>query len=133
MEFILPIAPRTKKNHGRVVMMGRYPRVLPSKQYIEFEDKVVKFISACMPNFETIDYPINLKALYYQDADRKSDLTGFNQALHDALVKAGVLLDDNHKIIVRTDGSEVFVDRENPRVEIKIERLEGYDHYIREE
>ena len=52
------------------------------------------------------------------------DLTNLLNATNDILVKAGVLEDDNCKIVVSHDGSRVFYDKENPRVEIEITEVE---------
>lgn len=51
----------------------------------------------------------------------KVDITNLHSALHDILVKVGVLEDDNYKIVASTDGSRVFVDEGNPRTEVEIE------------
>ncbi|PID82024.1 MAG: hypothetical protein CSB16_03440 [Clostridiales bacterium] len=67
-----------------------------------------------------IDYPVNVKSVYYRATRHKVDLNNLHSALHDCLVKAGVLEDDNYKIIASTDGSRVEIDKENPRVEIEI-------------
>lgn len=75
------------------------------------------------PLIPTIDYPVNIKALYYMPTRRKVDLVNLHSALHDSLVAANVLLDDNSQIVVSTDGSRVLYDRVNPRTEIIIERL----------
>ena len=37
IKFTLPVIPRTKKNNGQIVMRGSYPKLLPSKQYLQFE------------------------------------------------------------------------------------------------
>jgi Holliday junction resolvase RusA-like endonuclease len=58
------------------------------------------------------------------DMRRKCDLTNLNEALHDILVKCGVLKDDNSKIVAATDGSRVLYDKQNPRTEVYIEPLE---------
>lgn len=120
----IPTAPRTKKNHGQLVTLktGRQ-MMLPSKAYVAFEKEVVKFIKEHFPNFEPINEPINFKCLFYKDRDYKADLTGYLQAIQDALVKAKFLADDNHKIIVSTDGSRVLLDRECPRVVVVIDYL----------
>ena len=126
LEFTIPVAPRTKKNHPQLVTLktGR-TMMLPSKQYRGFEKEVVKFVNNEFPNIEPIDKPINLCCKFYKDKDYKSDLLGYLQAIQDALVKAKLLLDDNHKIVKTTDGSEVFLDRNNPRVEVSITFKEG--------
>jgi Holliday junction resolvase RusA-like endonuclease len=126
LEFTIPVAPRTKKNHGQIVTLktGR-TMMLPSKQYREFEKEVVKFVDNNFGNIEPIDKPINLCCKFYKDKDYKADLMGYLQAIQDALVKAKLLLDDNHKIVETTDGSKIFLDRNNPRVEVSITFKEG--------
>ena len=51
---------------------------------------------------------------------RKVDLINLHSALHDSLVAANILLDDNCAIIKSTDGSRVMFDKNNPRTEITI-------------
>ena len=121
MKIIIPIAPRTKKNHSRVVMRGKYPKVLPSEQFEEFQED-------CFPYLYQyrglkIDYQINLKCTFYQDANRVVDLCGYLQAIQDILVHYEILKDDNIRIVQSVDGSRVFTDKQSPRVEIEIERL----------
>jgi Holliday junction resolvase RusA-like endonuclease len=54
-----------------------------------------------------------------------SDLCNHLASTCDILVKAGVLADDNSKIVVSHDGSRVLYDKQNPRVEIEITREGG--------
>ena len=70
-----------------------------------------------------IDYPINVKCVYYRENKRRIDLSNLLSATNDLLVDSGVLKDDNCKIIVSHDGSEVRYDKDNPRVEIEIEAI----------
>jgi Holliday junction resolvase RusA-like endonuclease len=73
-------------------------------------------------NFKlTIDYPVNVKCLFYMQTHRIVDLNGLIQSIDDILVKGGVLQDDNSRIVVAHDGSRVLYDKKNPRVEIYIE------------
>lgn len=62
--------------------------------------------------------------MYYMATRRKVDLANLIEATCDILVKAGVLADDNSKIVAAHDGSRVELDRKNPRVEIEIEGME---------
>lgn len=125
MKFTLPIAPRTKKNHSQLVTLknGRQ-MLLPSKSYKEFEKDVCSWVKLNMNEIEPISSPVNMACRFYKDKDYRSDLPGYLQAICDALVKANVFTDDNHKIICSTDGSEVLLDRKNPRIEIEITKLE---------
>jgi Holliday junction resolvase RusA-like endonuclease len=57
--------------------------------------------------------------------NRRVDLCNLLEASCDILVDAGILADDNSKIVVAHDGSRVRYDKQNPRVEIEIERVEN--------
>lgn len=117
MKFIIPVEPRTKKNSQRIVMAGKYPKILPSKQYEEFEAQALWYIEAL-----GIDYPVNIKAIFYMKTKRRVDLVNLLESLDDVLVKAGAITDDNANIIKSHDGSRVRHDKDNPRIEIEIER-----------
>ena len=52
------------------------------------------------------------------------DLTNLLAATCDILTDYGVIADDNYKIVVSHDGSRVLFDKDRPRVEIEIERIE---------
>ena len=130
ISITIPVKPRTKKNHMQLVTLktGRQ-MLLPSRQYKEFEKEVVEVIDdlrmkECIP-LTAIGYPINLKCIFYKEKDYKADLTGYLQAIQDALVKAKVIADDNHKVVESTDGSKVYLDRNNPRIEIEITKTGG--------
>ena len=42
------------------------------------------------------------------------------------MVKSGLILDDNRDIIAAHDGSRVFHDKHNPRIEITISEMKEY-------
>ena len=121
LKIEIPIEPVTKKNHSQVVMIKGRPLVLPSKPYQEYERKCKQY----MPLLEKpIDYPINLKCIFYKGTHRKCDITILLQAVCDILVKYKVLEDDNYSIVASVDGSYVDYDKENPRTEIYITKKE---------
>lgn len=121
IKFTIPIAPVTKKNHSQIIFRGRRPKLIPSEQYLQYEKDAAWF----MPKLEEpIESKINIKAIYYMNTNRIVDLVGLHQALCDVLVKYGVIKDDNSRIVATMDGSEVRLDRKNPRTEIEIERVE---------
>ena len=127
-KFTIPVKPRTKKNHSQLVTLKTGRQILlPSKTYAEFEKAVKKWYTEAPDNIQNIyvDYPINLKCLFYKEKNYKSDLAGYLQAIQDTLVKVGMLEDDNHYIVESTDGSRVYLDRENPRIEVIITESEN--------
>lgn len=102
-------------------MAGRYPKVLPSKQYQAYEETCLLQITGKYR--QKIDYPINLKCLYYMPTRQKVDMTNLMSATHDILVAGCVIDDDNSKIVKSVDGTRVYLDRDRPRVEIEIEEF----------
>lgn len=85
---------------------------------ILLEKEVVAWVKDNFDNLEPINCPINLCCHFYKEKQFHSDLVGYLQAIQDALVKARLLEDDNHEIVMTTDGSQVFLDKQNPRIEV---------------
>lgn len=131
MKFTIPVAPRTKKNSQSFVTLktGR-TLLLPSKTYKEFEKNVVLWAKANLFGFKPISNPVNMDCKFYMDKNYKSDLVGYLQAIQDALIKAKVIEDDNHNIISTVNGSEVLLDRKNPRIEVTITPKELKDNVV---
>ena len=118
MKIVFSCIPTTKKNSPRIVYAGKYPKLLPSKQYMQHRSECIAQLrpEQCIG----LDTPVNLKALYYMPSRRRVDLVNLLEATCDILVDGGVLRDDNCKIVAGHDGSRVLYDKENPRVEITI-------------
>ena len=98
MQITIPLNPITKKNHGRIVQKklasGKtLPIMLPSEAYINYEKECKQY----MPKLnKPIDYPVNLRCLYFMETKRKCDITNLLQATCDVLVKYKVIEDDNY-------------------------------------
>lgn len=121
LHFTVPLVPVSKKNHQQIFVnkgTGK-PFISPSKQYREYEQNALWFI----PKGTQIDYPVNVQCLFYMPTRRRCDLTNLLEAMDDVMVKAGLLLDDNYSIIAAHDGSRVLYDKQNPRTEVYIERM----------
>lgn len=93
-----------------------------SKQYKEYEQKAGYFIPYKWRMLET---PVNIKCLYYMQTHGNVDLTNLLEATDDILVRYGVIKDDSSKILVSHDGSRVYYDKDDPRVEIEITEVKG--------
>lgn len=120
--FTIPINPVTKKNSSIPIKTKTGKLIIiPSKAYQKYERSVKEYMP---PVGVPINYPVNVEAHYYIGRNSKYDLTNLHEALHDVLVKYNVLEDDNHRIIISTDGSRVSVDREFPRTEVVISHEE---------
>lgn len=77
-----------------------------------------------VPKKTLIDYPVEVKCLFYMPTRRKCDLTNMLEAIDDIMVKAGLLKDDNYTIIESHDGSRVLYDKDRPRTEVYITQIE---------
>lgn len=115
----IPLNPVTKKNHMQIVSNGKRPFVIQSTAYREYEKNAMYFIRPL-----GIDYPVNVKCLFYMKTHRRVDLVNLLEAIDDILVKAGAFKDDNCEIVAGHDGSRVYYDKERPRTEIYIEEIE---------
>jgi Holliday junction resolvase RusA-like endonuclease len=120
IKFTVPLTPITKKNSQRIIMRGNKPCILPSEKYKEYESIALWYIPK---RGMAIDFPVNVKCIFYMPNNRLCDLTNHLESIDDVMVKAGLLKDDNYKIIVSHDGSRVFVDKDNPRTEVEITKI----------
>ena len=128
--------PRTKKNHMMIAGAGSKCPVCkkPSKQWIRqgsFHDEystAAKWQLIPRPP-KPIECPVNVKCVFYMETRRRVDKSNLEASIHDILVDAGILADDNRDVIATTDGSMVLYDKGNPRVEITITKLEGYEQW----
>lgn len=118
MAFTIPLNPVPKKNSQSIVK-GRN-----GKPIIVQNDRWKKYEKACkefMPKLdEPISEPINIRYLFYRDSYRRVDASNLIEGADDLLVKYGVVLDDNFTIVKGHDFTRVFVDKENPRTEVRI-------------
>ena len=119
--FTIPLAPVTKKNHQRILKNRSTGKsfVAPSKQYEQYEAASLWYIPK---RGNPIDFPVSVKCLFFMPNNRVCDLSNHLEAIDDIMVKAGLLKDDNYKILASHDGSRVLVDRQNPRTEVYITR-----------
>lgn len=118
MKFTIHTDPRTKKNSSQIFVAGNRHFVAPSKAYKSFESDCLRLIPGKYKC--AVESPVNLKGVFYMGTKRKVDLCNLLSALCDVLVVANVIADDNSGIVVSHDGSRVFYDKINPRIEVEI-------------
>lgn len=109
--------PRTKKNSQRLVRVGVRMVPLTSAAYEQYRADFLRQVVGRRPRIET---PVNVRCVYYMRTRRRVDLVNLLEATNDLLVDAGILMDDNSLIVAGHDGSRVYYDKLNPRVEIEI-------------
>jgi Holliday junction resolvase RusA-like endonuclease len=120
ISLILHAPPRTKKNSGQFVSIGKGEKkrtiMLPSKAYREWEQLVLGQAKKQAGDL-CIDYPVNARLMIYRER-ATGDAVGYYQAVADALEKAGLLKND--RFIVSWDGSRLLKDAAQPRVEVEL-------------
>ena len=123
MKITIPVVPRSKKNSQQIIINPRTkrPMIIQSKLYANYERECGKFLKEYK---SSIDYSINLKIEFYVPDKRKRDIANYIEAIQDILVKYEVIKDDNYNIIESLDGTRMHIDKENPRVEIEITKIE---------
>ena len=123
LTFTLYGNPATKKNSMRIIDVNgrggkKFKKLLPSKAFEDYEADCLRQITG--DRRLDIDSPVNVKCLYYMQTRRRVDLVNLLEATDDILVASGVLEDDRCDIVHSHDGSRVYWDKRNPRVEITI-------------
>ena len=122
--------PRTKKNSLMIAGKGRRcpacgklekQWVRQSKAHDAFAE-AAKWQLRPVPT-EPISSLVNVRCLFYMKTRRIVDGLNLLATIDDLLVSAGILADDNSRIVAGHDGSRVLYDPINPRVEITITKL----------
>lgn len=124
LAFVIPGAPRTKKNSQQV---ARLPdgsmRIVPSKAYREW----LKLVRATLPRASGGRFTVqldpriryNVAAVFHRHADT-GDAVGYYQGLADVLEDAG--LTSNDRQFTQWDGSRLAVSR-FPRTDVTLTRI----------
>lgn len=116
MHITIPGNPITKKNSQRMIRHGNRWMPIPSRRFRDYEKNCGQYIT----ERPMIDYPVNVKCVYFMETHRIVDLTNLLSATCDILTTWQVIADDNCKIVYSHDGSYVDYDKDNPRAEITI-------------
>lgn len=125
--YIIPLDPRTKKNHQTIAGKGPacYVCGKRAKQYIrqghantEYAARAAQYLHP-KPK-KPIEGPVRIVYRLYMQTRRRVDDLNLYAALDDILVHEGILKDDNISVIRSRDRSRVFHDKENPRAEVYI-------------
>jgi Holliday junction resolvase RusA-like endonuclease len=119
-EAVIPIEPRSKKNSQQICINSRTKRpfVKQNDKYVQFEKDCGFFLKQKPP--APIDYPVNVKCIFYRSTRIRCDLVNLQEAILDVLTRYEIIADDNFNIVATMDGSTVLIDKDNPRIEITI-------------
>jgi len=112
--------PYVKKSNQRTVMFHGRIRKVDTPRYKEWHESARLQLLGHRKPSEPISVPVNLRCHFYMKTHGRVDLSALYEGIQDVLVEMDILADDNYKIVSSHDGSRVFYDKENPRMEIEI-------------
>lgn len=121
LTLVLLGAPRTKKNHGRVLQRGKRKVHVQSEAHEAWNASAQMQLAKFRASTDwtlPIKSPVNCRALFFRDAER-GDFIGYAQALADALQEGGIVENDSQ--IRSWDGSRLLVEKANPRIIVSLE------------
>ncbi|MBS5407430.1 MAG: RusA family crossover junction endodeoxyribonuclease [Veillonella sp.] len=117
IDIVFKGRPITKKNHGQIVKRGNKLGYIQSEAYRNYEDACLWQLAGKKLHISGI---VVVECKYYLPNKRSwPDLIGLLQATSDILTKAKVI-DDDKWICSYGDSCIAGIDKENPRVEIRI-------------
>lgn len=124
VKYTIKLPPITKKNSQQILMNKKTgkPFIMPSAKYRQYEKDAEWFLKPKPPR--PIECAVNVKCLFYMPTRRRADLNNLLEAATDLLVHAGILADDHYGIVASHDGSRCIWDKDNPRTEITITKIE---------
>ena len=123
LSITIPLTTVSKKNSQRIVIVRGRPMIIPSKVYKDYEKAAVALLRQQYSG-EPIATEVNVAMVFYMPTHRRVDLVNLQEACLDVLVTAGILQDDNSKIVACMDESYVTYDKKNPRTEITITEVD---------
>lgn len=122
----------TKKN-SQVIAFNQTthkPFISQNPRYKAWCKEVIKQLNAWTDRPQLpFDVPVRLTYIFYKDTKRLCDDLNLSAAMDDILVQAGVLADDNRDCVESHDGTRVLYDKSNPRVEVTITEMKGWEQW----
>jgi len=126
IKITIPYMCRPKKNSQQIIFNKRThrPMIIQSEQYREFEKLCGLYLKPIAKELKTpINYPINLKCIFYFPDRRRRDTVNMLEAIQDILVKYKVLEDDNYTIVASLDGTRSYYEKGKEETIIEIEEV----------
>lgn len=116
--------PIVKKNNQHVSFRGPRPTKYNTPAYTRWLRSANYQLNYSPTPDSPIDEPVILLCKFFMQSRRRVDLSALYEGIQDLLVKRGVLADDNSNIVIGHDGSRVYYDKDNPRMEISVLRAD---------
>ena len=126
LTFTILGPPRTKGNSPRIAQTRTGRRfVLPSKASEIWENAAIAQVQVRMHRYHGTTFHEgqrwNCRALIYRERNGPGDASNYYKAIGDALERGGAVTNDRY--IASWNGSDVLLDRKNPRVEIELSEV----------
>lgn len=131
-EFTLPLSVmlkrKTKKDVKISVNLNAF-RSMHHRTYTEAKVEYCRVMGKQIRSFDPVAGKLHAHYDYYAAMDNGPDLDNFvggaKKYFQDAMVKHGLIEDDNVNFIVSNSEKYRGIDRKNPRIEVSITVLEG--------
>lgn len=117
MDITIPGQTPSQKNNKQIIP-SKPPRLVDNKIVKEWRNKTAKYLQETYTDNLREKQIIAIYSFYLKDRVRR-DIDNMISSCNDALVQAGILSDDNWKVL-RIGGAEACLDKENPRAEITL-------------
>ena len=133
-QYVIPLDPRTKKNHMTIAGTGpKCPKCgKKARQFVrqgaahsKYAFEAAQYLNP-RPRMP-IEEEVHIVYVLYMQTRRRVDDLNLYASLDDILVHEKILKDDCIKLIRNRDGSRVLYDKERPRAEIYIYRYREED------
>lgn len=127
----IPLLTRPKKNAQEIKRNKRTGKFFigQSKRFDAYNYECQFYLNQWMRDnlprdFEPIDYPVNLKMVFYVPDRRRRDIANLVNAIQDVLVEVEILKDDNFMIVKSLDGTRIIYEKGREETIVEITRLE---------
>lgn len=117
MEITIPGQTPSQKNNKQIIP-SRPPRLVDNPIVKKWRNETAKYLAETYKEDLKEKQVIAIYTFYLKDRVRR-DIDNMISSCNDALVQAGILSDDNWKVL-RIGGAEAVLDKDNPRAEITL-------------
>lgn len=117
MEIMIPGQTPSQKNNKQIIP-SRPPRLVDNPIVKKWRNETAKYLAETYKEDLKEKQVIAIYTFYLKDRVRR-DIDNMISSCNDALVQAGILSDDNWKVL-RIGGAEAVLDKDNPRAEITL-------------
>lgn len=127
IKLTVPGKPPAKSNNYRVIRVGRFHRIVPTKEVVEYEQMIALLASRVVQNFtDDVLYPdpqrVEMAIIWHRSNKRRADLDNIAKAINDGLTKGRIWSDDKQVVVLHM--SMLFGKNKEDWVEIYIGPME---------